>query len=212
MARAGELSCPGARSTPADVHGRTRQLRQRRHVPVTSNAFGMSAFGAYNMAGNVKEWTLNDSSKGLLATGGAWGDPGLRVRAVSDSTRRFFSSAKLGFRCALERFREPRATRAPDRIELTAEIPSYKASSVADFEKWRALYDYNATPLDARVEGVVETDDWRRERITFAGRRLPARDCVPLSAASTCARPLQVVHLCPPLTWSAGLRCPAGLD
>ena len=35
----------------------------------------MSAFGAYNMAGNVAEWTANDSSEGFLATGGAWGDP-----------------------------------------------------------------------------------------------------------------------------------------
>ena len=44
-------------------------------LPTTSAEFGMSAFGAYNMAGNVAEWTSNDSSDGFLATGGAWGDP-----------------------------------------------------------------------------------------------------------------------------------------
>ena len=44
-------------------------------LPTTSAEFGMSAFGAYNMAGNVAEWTANDSTEGFLATGGAWGDP-----------------------------------------------------------------------------------------------------------------------------------------
>ncbi len=68
-------------------------------VPVTSMPFGMSPFGAYNMAGNVAEWTRNDSSDGFIATGGAWGDP---TYTFGQSAGRpgTFSSSKLGFRLA----------------------------------------------------------------------------------------------------------------
>ena len=41
-------------------------------LPIDSSPFGMSPYGALNMAGNVAEWTRNDSSDGFLATGGAW--------------------------------------------------------------------------------------------------------------------------------------------
>jgi pimeloyl-ACP methyl ester carboxylesterase len=44
-------------------------------LPVTSSEFGMSPFGAYNMAGNPQEWTINDTTEGRIATGGAWGEP-----------------------------------------------------------------------------------------------------------------------------------------
>ena len=34
--------------------------------PVNKYEFGISAFGCYNMAGNVKEWCLNNSSNGYF--------------------------------------------------------------------------------------------------------------------------------------------------
>ncbi len=68
-------------------------------LPVTSLEFGMSAFGALNMAGNVAEWTRNDSSEGFLATGGSIGDPTYTF-AQFGGRPGFYSSEKLGFRCA----------------------------------------------------------------------------------------------------------------
>ena len=48
--------CPGARSIRA-TRSRIARTSAAARWPATSAAFGMSAFGAYNMAGNVAEWT-----------------------------------------------------------------------------------------------------------------------------------------------------------
>jgi hypothetical protein len=52
------------------------------------------------MAGNVSEWTGNDSSEGFIATGGGWGDP-LYTFAQYGMFPGFYSSNKRGFRCSL---------------------------------------------------------------------------------------------------------------
>jgi formylglycine-generating enzyme required for sulfatase activity len=83
----------------------------------------MSAFGAYNMAGNVAEWTANDSST-------AFSRPEARGR--SDYMFSLFGGRpasqfrQVGFRCA----RNP-AEGAGDqggmRIELEQEVPRTRA-------------------------------------------------------------------------------------
>ncbi|HSL82071.1 MAG TPA: SUMF1/EgtB/PvdO family nonheme iron enzyme, partial [Thermoanaerobaculia bacterium] len=44
-------------------------------VPVDAHPFGISPYGAYAMAGNVKEWVANPFGPGRGATGGSWEDP-----------------------------------------------------------------------------------------------------------------------------------------
>ena len=69
-------------------------------IPVDSFEFGMSPFGAYNMAGNVSEWCLNETSEGFISAGGAWGEP---VYTFANYGRfpGFYTSNKRGFRCAM---------------------------------------------------------------------------------------------------------------
>ena len=172
-------------------------------LPTTSAEFGMSAFGAYNMAGNVAEWTANDSSEGFLATGGAWGDPTYTF-ALFGGRPPSFSSEKLGFRCA----RTAGASTGDQgglRIELDQEVPQYTASSPQVFSTLASAYRYEKTPLEARLEQTIETPEWKRARITFNGAN-GARAIAYLYLPHHAPRPLQVIHYLPAGDVASGFR------
>ena len=173
-------------------------------LPANSAEFGMSVFGVYNTAGNVAEWTFNDSSDGFLATGGAWGDP-LYAFSRFGGRPGFFSSDKLGFRCV----RNAAATAAGDqggmRIELDQEVPQYTASSPQQFATLSAAYRYEKGPLEPRIEQTLTTPEWTREKISFNGAngaRVLAYLYLPLHAP----RPLQVIHYLPAGDVDSGFR------
>jgi formylglycine-generating enzyme required for sulfatase activity/predicted Ser/Thr protein kinase len=179
-------------------------------VPADANEFGMSVFGAYNMAGNVAEWVANDTSQGRLSAGGAWGDP-TYIFGMYAPLPGFYSSDKLGFRCA---------TLAPGaagdqgaaRIEIRDEIPVYKASSQANFDAWAGQYRYDRAPLDARVESTEDTPSWTRERITFTGAD-GERAIAYLYLPKHVAKPMQVIHFVPAGDVNAGYRSlPASIE
>ena len=150
-------------------------------LPTTSAEFGMSAFGAYNMAGNVAEWTSNDSSDGFLATGGAWGDPTYTF-SLFGGRPGFFSSEKLGFRCVRIASRERRRSGRPCGSSSTRKCLSMPRHPRRCSRRWLSAYRYEKTPLDARIEQTTETPEWKRERITFNGANGAPRDRVPLPA------------------------------
>jgi formylglycine-generating enzyme required for sulfatase activity/tRNA A-37 threonylcarbamoyl transferase component Bud32 len=182
----------------------------RASLPTTSSEFGMSAFGAYNMAGNVAEWTLNDSSAGFLATGGAWGDPTYTFSQFGGRPG-FFSSEKLGFRCA-QNASDSAADQGGARIELTQEIPEYTGSSSQLLTTLAKSYRYEKAPLDARVEETIDAPEWKREKITFNGAN-GARAIAYLYLPNHVARPLQVIHFLPAGDVDSGYRSlPASMD
>ena len=179
-------------------------------LPTTSAEFGMSPFGAYNMAGNVAEWTANDSSEGFLATGGAWGDP-TYIFALFGGRPGLFSSEKLGFRCA-----RIAAGSSGDqggmRIELDQEVPELTPASPQAFATLVSSYRYAKTSLDARIEQTTETPEWKRERITFAGAN-GARAIAYLYLPNHARRPLQVMHYLPAADVDNGFRSlPESMD
>jgi len=172
-------------------------------LAVDSLPFGMSPFGAYNMAGNVSEWTMNDSSEGFIATGGAWGDPSYTF-AQYGTFPGFYSSNKRGFRCSMN---VPGVTRdqGAARIEITHEIPVYKISSDETFAGLAKSYRYENTPLEAQVIEVKETEEWRREKITFNGAN-HQRAIAYLYLPKNYPKPSQVINVVPAADVSGGLR------
>jgi len=172
-------------------------------LAVDSLPFGMSPFGAYNMAGNVSEWTMNDSSEGFIATGGAWGDPSYTF-AQYGTFPGFYSSNKRGFRCIMN---VPGVTRdqGAARIEITHEIPVYKISSDETFAGLAKSYRYENTPLEAQVIEVKETEEWRREKITFNGAN-HLRAIAYLYLPKNYPKPSQVINVVPAADVSGGLR------
>jgi serine/threonine protein kinase/formylglycine-generating enzyme required for sulfatase activity len=172
-------------------------------APVNSSEFGMSPFGCYNMAGNVSEWCLNETSEGFISTGGAWGEPSYTF-AEYGTFPGFYSSNKLGFRCALN---SPGATsdQGAMRIEIKEEIPVYSPSSDASFKNWLNYYRYDKTPLDPQIVEVKETGEWRREKITFNGAD-GERAIAYLYLPKNFPRPLQVIHVVPAGDVARGLR------
>ena len=172
-------------------------------VAVTSLPFGMSPFGVYNMAGNVSEWTRNDSTDGFIATGGSWGDP---TYTFGQSAGRpgTYSSAKLGFR--LVRYGAGASgDQGAARIDVSKEIPVHPRSSVETFNQLARTYDYEKSPLDARIIETTETPDWKRETITFNGAQ-NVRATAYLYLPHHAARPLQVLHYVPAADVNNGFR------
>jgi len=170
-------------------------------IPVDSFEFGMSPFGAYNMAGNVSEWCLNETSEGFISAGGAWGEP---VYTFANYGRfpGFYTSNKRGFRCAMNL--GGTGNDGNLRIEINKEIPVYTRSSDQDFARWVKAYDYVKSPLDPQVE-KQETDAWTRERITYNGAN-GERAIAYLYLPRNFPRPLQVIHLLPASDVEMGQR------
>src|SRR5690606_38053552 len=61
------------------------------------NLPGVTAFGAYDLAGNVREWCSNDTPQGKLVRGGAWSDNPYRFAALSQAPP-MMRDAEYGFR------------------------------------------------------------------------------------------------------------------
>jgi formylglycine-generating enzyme required for sulfatase activity len=67
-------------------------------VPVGVSS-AVSHFGAFDMAGNVKEWCWNASGENRFMLGGAWDEPVSRF-SDPDTQSPFTRLATYGFRCA----------------------------------------------------------------------------------------------------------------
>jgi serine/threonine protein kinase/formylglycine-generating enzyme required for sulfatase activity len=172
-------------------------------LPVESLEFGLSPFGCYHMAGNVAEWCRNQSDKGFATTGGSWGDPPYQFGNYG-AFPGSYSSGKLGFRCVRN---APGVTANQGAMPLHADagVPVYKPPGEASFRAWQQqYYRYEQPPLDAQIVEVKETEDWRREKITYVGAE-GERAIAYLYLPKQYAPPWQVIQFIPPVDTFLGL-------
>jgi len=157
-------------------------------VPVGSLP-GITAFGAFDMAGNVREWCSNETPKGRLIRGGAWGDNTYMFGNLSQAPS-MDRSAKNGFRCALYPDPGKIPVSALDFVKLGETIDYYKENPAPDsvFQVYKEQFSYDKTDLKARVESKQENPGgWILEKVSFdaayGGERVIAYLFLPKNAS-----------------------------
>ena len=128
---------------------------------------GLGIYGTYDMAGNVREWVLNDTGKGTrFILGGSWRSQ-TYLSIDPEALSPFDRSPENGFRCVRNTAPLPPEVLRPVR-KFERDFSKYKPAPDDVFRAYLALYAYDKTPLHAEVEGTVgETEDWREEKITY---------------------------------------------
>ena len=128
---------------------------------------GLGVYGTYDTAGNVREWVANTAdADARFIMGGAWRETQYLAQ-YPEALSPWDRSDVNGFRCVRDLGPMPAAAEAPVR-RVSRDFAHYKPVSDAVFDAYKLLYAYEKTPLNAKVEGVVQdTPDWKEEKITF---------------------------------------------
>lgn len=160
-----------------------------RHTVQTSNiarstlapvgAFkGLGPYGTYDMAGNVREWTENAlGADRRFILGGTWKSP-TYMYVNPEALSPFDRSPANGVRCLTNTAPLPPEVSRPVKT-LERDFSRARPASDEVFRAYQMMYAYDTTPLNPKVEGVVQDSrDWREEKITFdaayGNERVPA--------------------------------------
>jgi eukaryotic-like serine/threonine-protein kinase len=137
-------------------------------LPVGSKP-GMSPWGNYDMAGNVKEWTTTESESGKrYVLGGAWDDP-VYMFVDPDAQSPWLRAPNIGFRTV--KYIDPDSVPQEAQVAIPWPRRDYsKEKPVSDqlFQAYRSVYSYDKTPLNPIVEQAGDEEDWKVEKITYA--------------------------------------------
>ena len=140
-------------------------FRREGTQPVGSEG-ALSGFGTTDLAGNVKEWCLNEARDAKrLILGGGFGEPNYMFNHT-DVQSPWGRLANFGFRCV--KLDSPPTAAAAARIEVTTR-DYWKEKPVPDdvFRAYAELYAYDKGELNAQVEETATMESSSRARVTF---------------------------------------------
>jgi dienelactone hydrolase len=136
--------------------------------PVGKNR-GITWFGAFDMAGNVREWCWNETPVGHIIRGGAWNDESYSYYESSQLPS-IDRSSKNGFRCAkyIDKEKIPEVAFQPitykEIMDFSKEIPV----SEDIFKIYKNQFLYDSTDLKAVIEDRINnSEEWTAEKISF---------------------------------------------
>ncbi len=130
---------------------------------------GMTGYGEFDMAGNVREWCWNEAPNGRMIRGGAWNDATYMFNDWTQASP-FDRSPKNGFRCVLytDASKVPAAALGPAKPSESPDFYRLKPVPDSVFQVYKEQYSYDKTDLKSKVEWRNATfKDWAEEKITF---------------------------------------------
>lgn len=132
---------------------------------------GITTYGAFDMAGNVREWCRNDTPMGKLIRGGGWNSNTYEFNYPSQAPA-FDRSETNGFRCVLYLHGEPLPEpvyRLTD-VRVTEPYKQFVPERISDdvFNAYKAFYDYDPSELQAQLISRNESGkEWIHEKVAF---------------------------------------------
>jgi len=120
----------------------------------------MSPVGVYDLAGNVKEWCVNETTDGRKTNvGGGWDEPGYMFHNA-DAYLAWFRNPNFGFRCMKQI--GPSGADAEASKSVASEIAQppedLKACSDETFKLYMKPYEYPKSPLNPRNERQIDVN------------------------------------------------------
>jgi formylglycine-generating enzyme required for sulfatase activity/dienelactone hydrolase len=137
-------------------------------VPVGSLP-GITAYGAYDMPGNVREWCWNETAEGRVVRGGSWEDNSYEFEYERQSPP-MNRSPRNGFRLAFYPDLEtvPEAAFGLRSPQFSFDVRAQPPVPEAVFQVYREQFNYDKTELNTEVESREESPSgWTHERISF---------------------------------------------
>ena len=134
-----------------------------------STGAGVSPFGVFDLAGNVREWCENATGDGnRFILGGGWSDPPFGFTdayAQPPQDRSLINGIRL---IRLLREEPDLAKASAPQTRAYRDYAKEKPVSDAVFASFRSAFDYDRTPLNVKVESRDSTQDhWIIEYVSF---------------------------------------------
>ena len=154
---------------------------------------GMAAFGSYDMAGNVKEWTTNASGTLRYAFGGAWDEPGY-LFSLPDARDPFWRTVSVGFRTVKRTTSPPVASFAPLQLQIPQQVRTEKPVDQEAYRFLEDLHRYQPSDLGSSVDRTdTSSPYWIKQTVSFKAAYANDRVIAHLFLPKNAVPPYQVI-------------------